>query len=125
MSVIVEIIGASVTTASIIISGIVCLLKSYYVSRKDFDEKLNDFKKEIREENRNKIHEIKQSIDILANKIENMGEKYVTMINFKMYSDSVNQLFQLYNEKTDRIETVLDNLAENINEFMRKHDRDD
>lgn len=116
----IEIIASCVSTGAIIFGGFWTLLKICYISRSEFNEKLESFKTELKEEKQQEAVALNKTIEKFSDKLDSFGEKFVTISNFKIYSNSVDQLLKLYNDKTTRIETLMDNLSENVNEVLKK-----
>lgn len=116
----IEIITSCITTASIIFGGFWALLKLCYISRSEFNDKLESFKVELKAENQKEVVALNKAVEKFSDKLDSFGERFVTISNFKIYSNSVDQLLKLYNDKTTRIETLMDNLSENVNEVLKK-----
>lgn len=115
-----EIIASCISTGAILFGGFWTLLKTCYVTRTEFNDKLDSFKNELNLEHQKEAITLNKTIEKFSDKLDSFGEKFVTISNFKIYSNSVDQLLKLYNDKTTRIETLMDNLSENVNEVLKK-----
>lgn len=59
---------------------------------------------------------IKDELSRIFNKIDDIKTHYVTNDNFKTYADAMNQLLMMSNERMSRMESVLDDIRDNIRE---------
>ena len=48
-----------------------------------------------------------------------MKTHYVSNENFKTYADTMNQLLQMNSDRMERIENTLDDIRDDLNQFIR------
>lgn len=132
-------IVCTVIGTGVIIGGVVCgILKGFFKTNKEADidhEKIKDLiEKDIsklRDEFANNLSileerlekefkkdntTIKDELSRIFNKIDDIKTHYVTNDNFKTYADAMNQLLMMSNERMSRMESVLDDIRDNIRE---------
>lgn len=95
----------------------------YMEIEKRFDRKLDKIESEFKSKLKDDSSDLKEEIEKLSNKIDEMGTKFVTTTTFNTFSESLNQLLKMYNDKTARLEGLLDNLSDDINNFIRKYNK--
>ena len=132
-------IVCTVIGTGVIIGGVICgILKGFFKTNKEADidhEKIKDLiEKDIsklRDEFANNLSileerlekefkkdntTIKDELSRIFNKIDDIKTHYVTNDNFKTYADAMNQLLMMSNERMSRMESVLDDIRDNIRE---------
>lgn len=132
-------IVCTVIGTGVIIGGVICgILKGFFKTNKEADidhekikcliekdiSKLRDefannlsileerLEKEFKKDNTT----IKDELSRIFNKIDDIKTHYVTNDNFKTYADAMNQLLMMSNERMSRMESVLDDIRDNIRE---------
>lgn len=129
---IVSIVASCITTASIIISAIVCILQGFYFTRKDanilreknkgeleelkkqFDTKLEKLKKEFKSDLNSDHDDVKKELEKLSGKIDDLTTQFITTATFQTYVESVNKLLEMYSDRTTRIETSIDDMRSDL-----------
>lgn len=132
-------IVCTVIGTGVIIGGVICgILKGFFKTNKEADidhEKIKQLiekevgkvkeefssnlitleerlEKEFKKDNTT----IKDELSRIFNKIDDIKTHYVTNDNFKTYADAMNQLLMMSNERMSRMESVLDDIRDNIRE---------
>lgn len=131
-----EIVASILGTGVVVIGAIASLLsfcyktntqasKDYRDLEHSFDKKLDRLESEIRAKLKDDSTGLKEEIEKLSDKIDEMGTKFITTTTFTTFNESLNKLLQMYNDKTTRLEVVIDSLANDINDFIRNYKQDD
>lgn len=138
MTELITIIASCFTTASIILSAIVCILQSFYFSRKEanqlkedlnsklieitakFDGKLEKHKQEFKKDLNSDHDDVKKEIEKLSDKIDDMATKFITVPTFQTYTESINKLLEMYSDRTERIEISIDNVREELSILIKE-----
>lgn len=86
---------------------------------KAYDKKIESLKQELKEEFKHDSTELKQQLQNISNKIDEMKTHYVTNENFKTYAETMNQFLKLNSDRMERIESTLDGIREDITSIIR------
>lgn len=117
-------------TTIVLGSAFICILNSHYQTnsqasiekkelKDEFDKKLKDFKNELSTRINDEHIDVKEEIEKLSNKIDNMTNQYVTVPSFKTYTESISQLLKMMNDKSTHIEVSIDDIREDIGEIFK------
>lgn len=117
-------------TTIVLGSAFICILNSHYQTnlqasidkkelKDEFDKKLKDFKNELSARINDEHVDVKEEIEKLSNKIDNMANQYVTVPSFKTYTESISQLLKMMNDKSTHIEVSIDDIREDIGEIFK------
>lgn len=90
--------------------------KEILQTKTDFSASLKSLEDRLEKEFKNDNSSIKDELTKIFNKIDDIKAHYVTNDNFKTYADAMNQLLMMSNERMSRIESVLDDIRDNIRE---------
>lgn len=93
--------------------------EDYKELRKAYDRKIENLKQELKSEFQHDSTELKEQLQIIGNKIDEMKIHYVTNENFKTYAETMNQFLKLNSDRMERIESTLDGIREDITSIIR------
>lgn len=122
---------ATIISTGVVVGGAVgAILTGFYKTNKQatqdykdlenkFDKKLESLKKDISHDADSTYKLFKDDFDRLSDKIEDMKTHYVSNENFKTYADTMNQLLQMNSDRMERIENTLDDIRDDLNQFIR------
>lgn len=88
--------------------------KEILQTKSDFTTNLKSLEDRLEKEFKNDNSSIKDELTRIFNKIDDIKVHYVTNDNFKTYADAMNQLLMMSNERMSRMETILDDIRDNI-----------
>ena len=88
--------------------------KEILQTKSDFTTNLKSLEDRLEKEFKNDNSSIKDELTRIFNKIDDIKAHYVTNDNFKTYADAMNQLLMMSNERMSRMETILDDIRDNI-----------
>lgn len=88
--------------------------KEILQTKSDFATNLKSLEDRLEKEFKNDNSSIKDELTRIFNKIDDIKVHYVTNDNFKTYADAMNQLLMMSNERMSRMETILDDIRDNI-----------
>lgn len=88
--------------------------KEVLQTKTDFSASLKSLEDRLEKEFKNDNSSIKDELTKIFNKIDDIKAHYVTNDNFKTYADAMNQLLMMSNERMSRMETILDDIRDNI-----------
>lgn len=88
--------------------------KEILQTKSDFTTNLKSLEDRLEKEFKNDNSSIKDELTRIFNKIDDIKTHYVTNDNFKTYADAMNQLLMISNERMSRMESVLDDIRDNI-----------
>lgn len=86
---------------------------------KRFDVKLDRLEKRLEHEFNGESLNLKQDLEKISAKIDDMKSSYVTNENFKTYAESMAQLLQMSTDRMTRMENTLDDIRDDINNALR------
>lgn len=132
-------IVCTVIGTGVIIGGVICgILKGFFKTNKEadidhekikqliekevgkvkeeFNSSLITLEERLEKEFKKDNTTIKDELSRIFNKIDDIKTHYVTNDNFKTYADAMNQLLMMSNERMSRMESVLDDIRDNIRE---------
>lgn len=119
------------TIATIIGTGVVMgsaigtILSGFYKTNKSaqedykeledkFDKKVEDLRNSFENRVKDNNSSIKQELDKISSKIDNITTNYVSNENFKTYADTMNKLLEMTSERIGRVENTLEDIREDI-----------
>lgn len=79
-----------------------------------FDKKLEDLRNSFENRVKDNHSSIKQELDKISSKIDNITTNYVSNENFKTYADTMNKLLEMTSERIGRLENTLEDIREDI-----------
>lgn len=79
-----------------------------------FDKKLEDLRNSFENRVKDNHSSIKQELDKISSKIDNITTNYVSKENFKTYADTMNKLLEMTSERIGRLENTLEDIREDI-----------
>lgn len=79
-----------------------------------FDKKLEDLRNSFEDRVKDNHSSIKQELDKISSKIDNITTNYVSNENFKTYADTMNKLLEMTSERIGRLENTLEDIREDI-----------
>ena len=79
-----------------------------------FDKKLEDLRNSFENRVKDNHSSIKQELDKISSKIDNITTNYVSNENFKTYADTMNKLLEMTSERIGRVENTLEDIREDI-----------
>lgn len=79
-----------------------------------FDKKLEDLRNNFENRVKDNHSSIKQELDKISSKIDNITTNYVSNENFKTYADTMNKLLEMTSERIGRLENTLEDIREDI-----------
>lgn len=88
--------------------------QDYKEIEEKFDKKLEDLKNSFENRVRDNHSSIKQELDKISSKIDNITTNYVSNENFKTYADTMNKLLEMTSERIGRLENTLEDIREDI-----------
>ena len=109
------VVGGAVGT---ILTGFYKTNKSAQQDYKEIEEKFNKKIENLRLSFENRMRDnqssIKQELDKISSKIDNITTNYVSNENFKTYGDTMNKLLEMTSERIGRLENTLEDIREDI-----------
>lgn len=109
------VVGSAIGT---ILTGFYKTNKSAQQDYKEIEEKFNKKIENLRLNFENRIRDnhssIKQELDKISSKIDNITTNYVSNENFKTYADTMNKLLEMTSERIGRLENTLEGIREDI-----------
>lgn len=93
--------------------------EDYIKLEEKFDSKLEKIQEKIENQVENNHHAIKQELDRISLKIDNITTNYVNNENFKTYADTMNKLLEMTSERIGRLENTLEDIRENITAVIK------
>lgn len=88
--------------------------QDYKEIEEKFDKKLEDLKNGFEDRVKDNHSSIKQELDKISSKIDNITTNYVSNENFKTYADTMNKLLEMTSERIGRLENTLEGIREDI-----------
>ena len=88
--------------------------QDYKEIEEKFDKKLEDLKSSFENRVKDNHSSIKQELDKISSKIDNITTNYVSNENFKTYADTMNKLLEMTSERIGRLENTLEDIREDI-----------
>lgn len=88
--------------------------RDYKEIEEKFDKKLEDLRNSFENRVKDNHSSIKQELDKISSKIDNITTNYVSNENFKTYADTMNKLLEMTSERIGRLENTLEDIRENI-----------
>lgn len=88
--------------------------QDYKEIEEKFDKKLEDLKSGFENRVKDNHSSIKQELDKISSKIDNITTNYVSNENFKTYADTMNKLLEMTSERIGRLENTLESIREDI-----------
>lgn len=85
-------------------------------SKLEFEKNISNLEERLEKEFKNDNSSIKNELTRIFNKIDDIKAHYVTNDNFKTYADAMNHLLMMSNERMSRMESLLDDIRDNIRE---------
>lgn len=118
-------IATIIGTGVVVGSAVGTILTGFYKTNKSaqedykeieekFDKKLEDLRRSFENRVRDNHSSIKQELDKISSKIDNITTNYVSNENFKTYADSMNKLLEMTSERIGRLENTLEGIREDI-----------
>lgn len=108
-------VGGAIGT---ILTGFYKTNKSAQQDYKEIEEKFNKKIENLRLSFENRMRDnqlsIKQELDKISSKIDNITTNYVSNENFKTYGDTMNKLLEMTSERIGRLENTLEDIREDI-----------
>ena len=89
-------------------------LQDYKEIEDKFDKKLEDLRNSFENRVKDNHSSIKQELDKISSKIDNITTNYVSNENFKTYADTMNKLLEMTSERIGRLENTLEDIREDI-----------
>lgn len=89
-------------------------LQDYKEIEDKFDKKLEDLRNSFENRVKDNHSSIKQELDKISSKIDNITTNYVSNENFKTYADTMNKLLEMTSERIGRLENTLEGIREDI-----------
>lgn len=109
------VVGGAIGT---ILTGFYKTNKSAQQDYKEIEEKFNKKLEDLRRSFENRVRDnhssIKQELDKISSKIDNITTNYVSNENFKTYADTMNKLLEMTSERIGRLENTLEDIREDI-----------
>lgn len=109
------VVGGAIGT---ILTGFYKTNKSAQQDYKEIEEKFNKKIENLRLSFENRMRDnqssIKQELDKISSKIDNITTNYVSNENFKTYGDTMNKLLEMTSERIGRLENTLEDIREDI-----------
>lgn len=109
------VVGSAIGT---ILTGFYKTNKSAQQDYKEIEEKFNKKIENLRLNFENRIRDnhssIKQELDKISSKIDNITTNYVSNESFKTYADTMNKLLEMTSERIGRLENTLEDIREDI-----------
>lgn len=109
------VVGSAIGT---ILTGFYKTNKSAQQDYKEIEEKFNKKIENLRLSFENRMRDnqssIKQELDKISSKIDNITTNYVSNENFKTYGDTMNKLLEMTSERIGRLENTLEDIREDI-----------
>lgn len=109
------VVGGAIGT---ILTGFYKTNKSALQDYKEIEEKFNKKLEDLRHSFENRVKDnhssIKQELDKISSKIDNITTNYVSNENFKTYADTMNKLLEMTSERIGRLENTLEDIREDI-----------
>lgn len=88
--------------------------QDYKEIEENFNKKLEDLRHSFENRIRDNHSSIKQELDKISSKIDNITTNYVSNENFKTYADTMNKLLEMTSERIGRLENTLEDIREDI-----------
>lgn len=88
--------------------------RDYKEIEEKFDKKLEDLRNSFENRVKDNHSSIKQELDKISSKIDNITTNYVSNENFKTYADTMNKLLEMTSERIGRLENTLEGIREDI-----------
>ena len=88
--------------------------KDYKELEEKFDKKIEDLRNSFENRVKDNHSSIKQELDKISSKIDNITTNYVSNENFKTYADTMNKLLEMTSERIGRVENTLEDIREDI-----------
>lgn len=122
---------ATIIGTGVVISGAIgTILTGFYKTNKSaqedyrelersFDIKLEKIQEKIENEVKNNQNSLKQELDKISLKIDNITTNYVSNENFKTYANTMNRLLEMTSERIGRLENTLEDIRENITAVIK------
>lgn len=122
---------ATIIGTGVVVSGAIgTILTGFYKTNKSaqedyrelersFDIKLEKIQEKIENEVNNNQNSLKQELDKISLKIDNITTNYVSNENFKTYANTMNRLLEMTSERIGRLENTLEDIRENITAVIK------
>lgn len=122
---------ATIIGTGVVVSGAIgTILTGFYKTNKSaqedykeieekFEKKLEYIEAKLENQVENNHHSIKQELDRISLKIDNITTNYVNNENFKTYADTMNKLLEMTSERIGRLEDTLEDIRENITAVIK------
>lgn len=91
-----------------------CAQRDYKEIEEKFDKKIEDLRSSFENRVKDNHSSIKQELDKISSKIDNITTNYVSNENFKTYADTMNKLLEMTSERIGRVENTLEDIREDI-----------
>ena len=88
--------------------------RDYKEIEEKFDKKIEDLRNSFENRVKDNHSSIKQELDKISSKIDNITTNYVSNENFKTYADTMNKLLEMTSERIGRVENTLESIREDI-----------
>lgn len=88
--------------------------RDYKEIEEKFDKKIEDLRNSFENRVKDNHSSIKQELDKISSKIDNITTNYVSNENFKTYADTMNKLLEMTSERIGRVENTLEDIREDI-----------
>lgn len=88
--------------------------RDYKEIEEKFDKKIEDLRNSFENRVKDNHSSIKQELDKISSKIDNITTNYVSNENFKTYADTMNKLLEMTSERIGRVENTLEGIREDI-----------
>lgn len=88
--------------------------RDYKEIEERFDKKIEDLRSSFENRVKDNHSSIKQELDKISSKIDNITTNYVSNENFKTYADTMNKLLEMTSERIGRLENTLEDIREDI-----------
>lgn len=126
ITIVCTVIGTTVVVGSVFVG----IMNGFYKTNKQanedieklekrFDVKLDRLEKRLEHEFNGESLNLKQDLEKISAKIDDMKSSYVTNENFKTYAESMAQLLQMSTDRMTRMENTLDDIRDDINNALR------
>jgi len=88
--------------------------QDYKEIEEKFDKKIEDLRSSFENKVKDNHSSIKEELDKISSKIDNITTNYVSNENFKTYADTMNKLLEMTSERIGRLENTLEDIREDI-----------